>query len=181
MANRSIFTGLALVTLLAIIAVPAFAVDPSPSPGAGKPAKSPKAEKVEKAPVTLAGTLSATTDAEGKTAYTLQSGGTTYALEAGPAWFFGDNHPLKAYVGKTVTVVGEKAKDTNEVDVESVNGKQLRAPGKPPWAGGWKRVGKVHPGWSQEKEDRFKAKFGDCWPPGHCKAKPNKAASSPAP
>jgi opacity protein-like surface antigen len=43
--------------------------------------------------------------------------------------------------------------------------------GKPPWAGGWKRVGEGHPGWSQEKADRFKAKFGDCFPPGQCKDK----------
>ena len=50
-----------------------------------------------------------------------------------------------------------------------VNGKH--AGGKPSWAGGWMRVGKDHPGWSQAKADRFKAKFGDCFPPGQCKDK----------
>ena len=63
------------------------------------------------------------------------------------------------------------------VDVQSVDGKQIREPGKPPWAGGPMVVGKDHPGWSQDKADRaaakaadMKSKFGlDCWPPGHCK------------
>lgn len=188
MPRRSLLTALALLALLAVVAVPAFAVDPSPSPGTGKPDKSVKPAKVEGVPVTLTGTISTATDSDGKPSYTLRSGGTTYTLEAGPSWFFGDNHPLKPFVGKSVTVAGEKAKDSNEVDVESVDGKALRAPGKPPWAGGWKKVGKIHPGWSQEKVDRMKAKadrqkgkFGDCFPPGTCKEKPNKAATSPAP
>ncbi len=56
-----------------------------------------------------------------------------------------------------------------EVDVQTVDGTAIRAPGKPPWAGGWKVQGEKHPGWSQAKADKFKAKFGDCWPPGHCK------------
>jgi hypothetical protein len=56
----------------------------------------------------------------------------------------------------------------------------LREPGKPPWAGGWKVVGEKHPGWSQEKADRFKAKFGDCFPPGQCKDKPDKGAGDGA-
>jgi hypothetical protein len=58
-----------------------------------------------------------------------------------------------------------------------VDGKALREPGKPPWAGGWKVVGKDHPGWSQEKWDRWQAKQAakakqhgaTCWPPGLCK------------
>jgi hypothetical protein len=78
-----------------------------------------------------------------------------------------------------VTIVGTKAADSNNVDVVSVDGTALREPGKPPWAGGWKRVGSIHPGWSQEKADRFKAKFGDCFPPGLCKQ--NKPEASPAP
>jgi hypothetical protein len=61
------------------------------------------------------------------------------------------------------------------------------APGRPPWAGGWKVVGRDHPGWSQEKWDRWQAKVADkakqhgveCWPPGHCmdkdKVKPTAA------
>lgn len=175
MTHRSALTGLALVALVALVAVPAIAADPSAAPG--KPDKT----KVEKAATTLTGQVSAATNAEGKPTYTLRSGGTTYVLEAGPAWFFGTNHPLKPYVGKSVTIVGEKSAGSNEVDVTSVDGKALRAAGKPPWAGGWKVVGERHPGWSQEKADRFKAKFGDCFPPGQCKDKPSKSAPSPAP
>jgi hypothetical protein len=168
-----------LVTCLAIlallVAVPALAGQPSAPPGQAK--DKAKAEK----PITLHGTIQTSTDADGATAYTLTDGGTTYTLEAGPKWFFGDNHPLKPYVGKNVTVVGEIAEGSTEVDVESVDGKALREPGKPPWAGGWKRVGSIHPGWSQEKADRMKAKFGDCFPPGQCKAKPDKAAGEAEP
>ena len=36
-------------------------------------------------------------------------------------------------------------------------------------------VGAAHPGWSQDKADRMKAKFGDCFPPGKCKDKPSHA------
>lgn len=187
MARRQIVTGLGLVALLTLVAVatlPAIAADPSPSTPPGRADKSPKPEKGPKADevsVTLTGTVGTATDADGDTTYTLRSGSTTYTLDAGPSWFYGDNHPLKAYVGKSVTVVGEKAAASNEVDVLSVDGKTIREKGRPPWAGGWKRVGERHPGWSQEKADRFKAKFGDCFPPGHCKDKPNKAAASPSP
>ena len=79
--------------------------------------------------------------------------GKTVRLDAGPSWFFGDKHPLKPFVGKTVTITGEQAGD--EVEVETVDGVRLRAEGKPPWAGGWKAVGSAHPGWSQEKADRW--------------------------
>ena len=147
----------------------------------GKPDKdkSPKEHK-DKAPeheITLSGTVTTGTDDDGETEYRMQSGGTTYVLEAGPKWFFGDDYPLKAYVGKNVTIVGEVAEGSTEVDVVSVDGTRLREPGKPPWAGGWKQVGEKHPGWSEEKAARWaekqadmQAKFGGCWPPGHCKA-----------
>ena len=152
-----------LVVLSMLVALPALAVDPSPQPG--KPDKS----KVPEVSVTVRGAVSTATDANGKTIYRISSGGKTYELAAGPSWFHGDNHPLKAFVGKTVTIVGGQREGSTEIDVQSVDGTALRAPGKPPWAGGWKRVGERHPGWSQEKADRFKAKFGDCFPPGHCK------------
>ena len=168
MGRRPLVVVLAFVALIGL-ALPAFAAQPSPGPGNSDKAHK---DKTPKAQVTLTGTVATSTDAEGASIYTLQSGGTTYTLEAGPPWFFGENHPLKPYVGKSVTVVGEKAADSNEVDVQSVDGKALREPGRPPWAGGWKRVGERHPGWSQEKADRFKAKFGDCFPPGQCKDKP---------
>jgi hypothetical protein len=151
---------------------------PAAKPDQGKPDKGPK-EKKDKAPelsVTLKGTVSSGTDEDGAPTYELASGGKTYQLEAGPPWFYGDNHPLKPFVGKSVTISGETAEGSTEVDVLTVNGTVIREPGKPPWAGGWKRVGERHPGWSEEKAARWaeraakqQQKFGGCWPPGHCK------------
>ena len=184
MPRRPLILVAALAILAVLLALPTLAASPSPAPSPNA-AASPKAhkEKPEGVPVTLTGTVATSTDADGETSYTLSSGGTTYQLEAGPSWFFGENHPLKPFVGKSVTIVGEKEGDGTEVDVQTVDGTALRAPGKPPWAGGWKRVGKVHPGWSQEKADRFKAKFGDCFPPGQCKTKTKadepKASTAP--
>jgi hypothetical protein len=175
MKRRPIVLLIALAVLAIVVALPALGAEPSPTPDG--PGNSEKAKKAEKDPVTLNGTVASSTDAEGKTTYTIRSGGTTYTLEAGPSWFFGDNHPLKPFVGDSVTIVGEKAADSTEVDVDTVNGTALREGGKPPWAGGWKRVGEGHPGWSQDKADRFKAKFGDCFPPGQCKEKPNRGGS----
>lgn len=169
MPRRPMILVLALALLAAIVAIPALAASPSPGPGNSGNAHK---DKTPKTPITLTGTIATATDADGAITYMLRSGGTTYALEAGPPWFFGDKHPLKAYVGKSVTIVGEKSANSNDVEVATVNGKALREPGKPPWAGGWKAVGPSHPGWSQEKADRFKAKFGDCFPPGQCKHKP---------
>ena len=178
MARRPLLLVVLIAILAILVALPALAASPSPAPGnSGNAGK----DKEPKTPITLTGTVGTTTDADGKTAYTLKSGSTTYTLEAGPSWFYGDNHPLKAYVGKSVTIAGERAAGSTEIEVETVSGKALREPGKPPWAGGWKAVGKAHPGWSQEKADRFKAKFGDCFPPGQCKDKPAKAGASPAP
>ena len=219
-----------LALLLGVVALPAFAADPSASPAApgasaeveastapaastepedsaepaesaepedsdepdesaepapvaqpdqkGQPEHGPKEHK-DKGPeqeITLSGTVTTGTDADGETEYRMQSGGKTYVLEAGPKWFFGDDYPLKPFVGKNVTIVGEAAEGSTEVDVVSVDGTRLREPGKPPWAGGWKRVGEKHPGWSEEKAARWAEKqagkggrSGDCWPPGHCK------------
>ncbi len=144
----------------------------------GKPDKGDKEDK-DKAPehpVTLQGTVTTGTDDDGDANYELTSGGKTYQLDAGPPWFYGDNHPLKPFVGKSVTVTGEAAEGSTEVDVFTVNGTVIREPGKPPWAGGWKAVGENHPGWSAEKAARWAEKAakqgqksGDCWPPGHCK------------
>ena len=110
-------------------------------------------------PVTVTGTIGTRTEADGESEYTLTSGSTTYVLEAGPKWFYGAKHPLQPFVGKRVTVVGEQATGSNELEVRSVDGTVIRGDGKPPWAGGWKRVGKVHPGWSQEKWDRWQARM----------------------
>lgn len=196
---------LAVVAIVGVVGIPVLAASPSPSsdssPGASvapakseKPGNGPKQAK-DKAPavaVTLSGTVRTRSNAAGETEYTLAAGATTYTMDAGPAWFWKDNHPLKPYVGKTVRVAGEQREGSTEVSVESVDGKAVREPGKPPWAGGWKVVGKDHPGWSQEKADRWaakvaekKARFGvDCWPPGHCKdatGKPRTPAGTSAP
>ena len=168
--------GLGVVLLIALLAIPALAQPPEGGPpGQAK-------ERVPEVPVTLEGTVEVTTDADGKQTYTLTAGGMSYQLDAGPAWFHGDAHPLAPFVGQSVSIDGEQAEGSTEVNVLAVNGTQLRAAGKPPWAGGWMRVGERHPGWSQEKADRFAAKFGDCFPPGQCKEKPHRAADeSPAP
>jgi hypothetical protein len=105
--------------------------------------------------VTLHGLVSATTDADGETGYTIAADGKTLHLEAGPPWYWGDKNPLKGAVGKSVTIVGEQSGD--EVDVQSIDGTAIRPAGKPPWAGGPKAVGSIHPGWSQAKADRMKA------------------------
>jgi len=129
----------------------------SHGPQSGKPDKD---EKDADAPsVTVTGTIGTRTDADGDTEYTLTTGSTTLVLEAGPKWFYGAKHPLQPFVGKRATVVGEQATGSNELEVRSVNGTVIRGDGKPPWAGGWKRVGKIHPGWSQEKWDRWQARL----------------------
>ena len=163
------------VALMIVAAGPVLA-------GVGNPnAPGQQKEKKPTAPITISGTVESSTDAEGDKVYTLTDGGKTYKLGAGPKWFF-ETYPLEQYVGKSVTIEGEIAEGSDEVDVLSVNGTALRAAGKPPWAGGWKAVGERHPGWSQAKADKFKAKFGDCFPPGQCKEKPNKGAeASPQP
>jgi hypothetical protein len=162
---------LPLIALMVIaLAVPVLAAKPSSPPGQAK-------EKVPSTPITLNGTIQTAADADGETTYTLRDGGTTYTLGAGPKWFFGGAYPLDPYVGENVTIEGEIAEGTTEVDVISVNGVALREAGKPPWAGGWKRVGSAHPGWSQDKADRFADKadrFGGCFPPGQCKDKSGK-------
>jgi hypothetical protein len=179
-----------LVVVLAAVALPAFAANPDTGPAGGNGQRGPitaekspnpnaakaKKARVPKEPITLTGTVRAATDADGNAEYRLSSGGTTYTLDAGPAWFHGDSHPLAAYVGESVTIVGEIAEGSTDVEVSTVDGTAIRPAGKPPWAGGWKRVGEAHPGWSQEKADRMaekaermKEKFGGCFPPRACR------------
>jgi hypothetical protein len=162
-------------TATATVAPPRSAPTASPQPaqtdepGGAKPDKANKGNKTPKVAITLRGTVATATDAKGRPTFSMTSGGTTYELGAGPPWFWGANNPLAKFAGKTVTITGETHVGATDVDVLTVDGTAIRAPGKPPWAGGWKVVGETHPGWSQAKADKFKAKFGDCWPPGHCK------------
>ena len=191
----------ALIALVGLVAIPVLAASPSPSAGASgsprsdeteKPGKGPKQDKAPEVAVTLRGTVGTRTNAAGETEYTLTSGSTVVTLDAGPSWYCKDKHPLKAYVGKSVTVAGGQGQGPTAVDVEAVDGKAIREPGKPPWAGGWKAVGSAHPGWSQEKADRWAAKRAEqaerhgasCWPPGHCKdasGKPTTPNATPTP
>jgi hypothetical protein len=165
--RRRTMVVLGVLAMVLALAVPALAAKPD------------QGAKGKETPITVTGTVQVAKDADGKDTYTLTAGGKTYTLEAGPPWFFGDHYPLKPFVGKSVKIDGEIAKGSTEIDVAAVNGTALREPGKPPWAGGWKVVGANHPGWSQEKADRMKAKFGDCFPPGQCKDKPNKGKDAP--
>ena len=193
---RAPLLALALLALVGVVAIPALAASPSAGSGASaseKPDKGPKEPKGSEAPevtITLKGTVATVKDAEGESSYTLTADGKTIKLEAGPAWFFGDKHPLAPFVGKNVTITGEQSGD--EVDVLTVDGTAIRAPGKPPWAGGWKAVGSIHPGWSQDKADRWAQKQGakvgagaagtaGCWPPGHCKDKGEAPTASGRP
>jgi hypothetical protein len=146
----------------------------------GKPDKAAKPDKTPEVAITLSGTVATATDAKGRPTFSLSSGGKTYELDAGPSWFWGANNPLAKFAGKSVTITGETHVGSTEVDVQSVDGTAIRAAGKPPWAGGWKVVGEKHPGWSQAKADKFKAKFGGCWPPGHCK-QPESTSPTSAP
>jgi hypothetical protein len=192
--RRQGLTIVAVAALVAAIAWPVLAASPlpgasgSPTPAAsptpaplaaptagGNKGQSKTKEHEDETPVTVSGTVGTRTDADGATEYTLKTATTTLTLEAGPAWFYGDKHPLKPFVGKQVTVVGEQVAGSDELEVRSVDGQLIREPGRPPWAGGWKSVGKIHPGWSQAKQDRLEARLKamglDCWPPGHCKDK----------
>lgn len=202
---RDVLVLLALVGVIALYELPVLAASPSPgasvAPAAAssaapstKPEKSrePKPAKADKAPevaVSVTGVVGQRTAADGAGEYTLTRGSTVLVLNAGPAWFFKDQHPLAPFVGKTVTIAGEQRTGSTEVDVISVDGAALREPGKPPWAGGWKRVGKDHPGWTQEKWDRWQAKAKadarglECFPPGQCKdkTKADKSTASGAP
>jgi len=163
----------ALAILLAVLAVPVLAGGNPNAPGQQK-------DKKPSSPITITGTVEKAQGEDGEASYTLTDGGKTYTLDAGPKWFFGKNYPLEPFVGKSVTIDGEVAEGSTEVDVHAVDGTAIREPGKPAWAGGWRVVGKDHPGWTKEKADRFAAKFGDCWPPGHCKDKPGRGNSSDA-
>jgi hypothetical protein len=160
-ATRGPLAAAGVLLLAILVAIPVLAASPSPSAGPATggdqgQGKGPKGSHEPEVLVTLNGTVSATTAADGSVDYTIAASGKTLTLEAGPKWFWGDKNPLKAFVGKSVTIVGEQSGD--EVDVRSVDGQAIRGEGKPPWAGGWKDVGSAHPGWSQAKADRFKAK-----------------------
>lgn len=139
----------ALVALIAI-AIPALAASPAPPGQENKPDKVAKPDKGPEISVTVRGEVVRTTDEKGRPTFTLTAGGTTWELSAGPKWYHGDNNPLAAHAGKTVTIVGTHHEGDTDLDVETVDGTAIRAAGKPPWAGGPKVVGEKHPGWKGE-------------------------------
>ncbi len=108
---------------IALVAIPILVASLNQAGGKGQ-----KAHQSEHA-ITVRGTVQRTTSADGASAYTLAANGTTYSLSDGP-----------------VDVIGEVAEGSTEIDVQTIDGKALRAPGRPPWAGGPKVVGEKHPG-----------------------------------
>ncbi len=144
--RRRLIVILSAAAISVAIAVPAIVTGAQPSepPGQTKPDKKPKGPKVE---ITLRGTLAAATDEKGRPTFTLTANGTTWEISAGPKWFYGDDSPLAAYVGKSVTVIGSHREGATDVSADTVDGKELRAAGRPPWAGGPRAVGERHPGW----------------------------------
>lgn len=138
---------------LLAIAVPAFGADPSAKPeppGQTKQEKTPKRLEIAR---TLTGTVRQTSDEKGRPTFTITVDGVAWELSAGPKWFWGDKNPLAKYVGDSVEVTGTHHTGDTDLDVATVNGKMLRAEGKPPWAGGPKVVGERHPGWKAWKVD----------------------------
>ena len=136
------------------LAIPVLGADPSPSagvPGQTKPDRASKADKDPEIALTLRGTVVRTTDEKGRPSFTMTVDGKAWELSAGPKWYWGDRNPLAAFVGESVKVSGTHHQGENKLDVDTVNGKALRAAGKPPWAGGPKVVGKIHPGWKDWK------------------------------
>lgn len=160
---------LAAAALAVVVALPVLGADPSASPGATS-TEAPKVDKAEKPDKAargpeiakeLRGVVSSATDAKGRPTFSMTVGGSAWELEAGPAWYWGEDHPLKAFVGKTVKVAGTTHEGSTELDVESVDGVAIREPGKPPWAGGPKVQGERHPGWKAWKADKFAAKAAE--------------------
>ena len=133
-----------------------------------KAAKPGKGAEAPEHPVKLTGIVG---QPAGEDEFTLVVGITVYRLSVGPPWWWGDASPLAAVKGKVVTIDGEQAEGSDEVDVLAIDGKVVREPGRPPWAGGWKVVGSKHPGWAQWKVDKLAGK-------GHGKT---GAADEPSP
>jgi len=138
-----VFLPVAGLAALLLVVAPVLGASPSP-----KPAKTDKAPELT---TTLTGTVASSEDAKGRATFTMVVAGVTWELSAGPKWFWGANNPLAAFVGKSVEVAGTYHAGKNDLHVVTVDGKALRAAGRPPWAGGPKVVGSSHPGWKDGK------------------------------
>ena len=150
--RRRLLWILASAAIAVAVGVPviAAAAQPSEPPGQTKPEKQPKGPKVD---VTVRGTLVQGTDDKGRPTFSITANGTTWEISAGPKWYHLDKNPLAAYVGKSITVVGSHREGDTDVSADTVNGKELRTAGRPPWAGGPRAVGERHPGWKGWKID----------------------------
>lgn len=137
---RRAFISIAGIVALLLMTSPVLGAKPTE-----QPAKTPEIA------TSLIGAVASSEDAKGRATFTMTVGGVIWELSAGPKWFWGANNPLAAFVGKTVEVTGTYHAGETELDVDTIDGKALRAPGKPPWAGGPKVVGKTHPGWKDGK------------------------------
>lgn len=113
-----------LVTALAI-AIPAMGAGPTPRPTPPGHAKADKGPELER---TVRGTVETSTDADGRPAFSITADGETWTLSAGPSWYWGDEHPLAAWVGKTVEVAGTYHEGETELDVETVDGDASASP-----------------------------------------------------
>jgi hypothetical protein len=183
------------LVVLTLAAGPVLGVDPSPAPKGppvfaanfGAPGQAPKPEKskVPTTPITVTGTVTAAMNADGRTTYSIASGGKTYTLEVGPPWWWVDDHPLADHVGHAVTIVGEIAQGSTEIEVETVDGASIRTwIGRPPWAGGPKAAGARHPGWKgwsgAHSDGHPGLGLGRAHAPGQLK-KAARAEASPSP
>jgi len=152
--NRRFGLVLAAGVALLAISIPVMAAPPSAAPAkSAAPEKATKPDKGPEAAVSLKGTVQKAVDSDGRHTYTMTVDGKTWTISAGPSWYWGDKNPLATFVGKSVTVAGTTKSGEADVDVETVDGKALREPGKPPWAGGPWVVGKTHPGWKDWMAD----------------------------
>jgi len=142
--RSALLAAAAVVTLAVTGSVLAASPQPSGGPGRSEQAKTDKGPELTK---TVSGTVEKATDGKGRPAYSLTAAGTTWELSAGPSWFWLHDNPLEASVGKAVTVTGTHHESETSLSVDTIDGKALRAEGRPPWAGGPKVVGEKHPGW----------------------------------
>jgi hypothetical protein len=134
------------------LAIPVLAASPTPGES-DPPGQAAKEDRGPETPVSLTGTIRESADSEGRPSYSMTVDGKTWTVSAGPSWFWGDKNPLAPFVGTSVRVTGTTRGSEAEVDVTTVDGKALREPGKPPWAGGPWVVGETHPGWKGWKAD----------------------------
>jgi hypothetical protein len=174
--NRRLAIFLGGSTVAVAVVVIALLLLQASKPTTGKAQKTHTPEQA----ITVHGTIQKATAPDSKIAYTLVANATTYRLSDGPEWWWGPNDPLASYVGKTVDVTGEIAQGSTDIDVLSIDGKAIRAPGRPPWAGGPRAVGEKHPGFKASKDANDKAKDKGSGKPGASATPSSSAAPSPS-